>query len=445
MVNEIRNLTHGPIFKQLLKMAMPLMAINFLQMAYTLTDMAWLGHLSSKDIAAVGAIGIVIWLLESLALTTKRGAEIKIAQHIGANLLSEARKYASHNLSISFIMGITISFLLWVFSDPVISLFRLEQDVADLAKNYLQIVCFSFPTVFLSLTFTGIFNGLGRPEIPFYYSSTGFIFNMILDPLLIYGYAGLPRFGIEGAAIATMISQFTVLSLFIWKTKAKGGVLNRFPYFIRLQKKHSFEIFKIGLPNALLSCVHASTNLFTASIASIFGGHIGVMSQTTGGQIEGICWHAADGFSSALGAFVAQNHAAKKTERTIKAYKYTLFALLILGFVVSCFFYFFGNEIFSLFVNEKTAVTAGGDYLKIVAFCQVFMVVEITAMGMWNGYGNSVPPSIVSIIFNVARIPMALLFGKLMGITGVWWALTISCMLKGIVSPVWWYFRYSHK
>jgi Na+-driven multidrug efflux pump len=111
--------------------------------------------------------------------------------------------------------------------------------------------------------------------------------------------------------------------------------------------------------------------------------------------------------------------------------------LFSLGIIVTLSFLFFGKEIFSLFIPETNAINAGGDYLNIVAYCQLFMMLEITTLGIWNGYGKTLPPAIVSITFNLARIPMALMLAPAMGINGVWLAITISAVIKGIISPVW--------
>ena len=440
----IRILTEGKIFKQLIQLAMPIMATGFFQMAYTLTDMAWLGRLGSEEMAAVGAMGIILWFLSSIALLTKVGAEISIAQSIGAKLLEKARIYASHTVTISIILSVFFSVIIFFSMDPVIALFKLNAKLTEMARQYLQITVLALPLVFVTYTFSGIYNGIGRTSIPFYFLAVGLVANMILDPLLIFGLGGFGAMKTRGAAIATVLSEAIVVGLFVWKMKQKNGILDRFPYLVRLQKSYTFFIFKLGAPIAAMNCLFAAINFYMARIASIHGGHLGVMSQTTGGQIEGITWNTSMGFSTALGTFVAQNYAAQKIERTVRAYQYTLLTLLSLGVIITISFFFAGKEIFGIFVLEEPARIAGGEYLFVMAFSQIFMMLEITTMGMWNGYGRTLPPALVSIIFNLARIPLALSLAPIYGITGVWIALTVSSILKGIISPVWWQVVY-HK
>ena len=161
------------------------------------------------------------------------------------------------------------------------------------------------------------------------------------------------------------------------------------------------------------------------------------MSQTTGGQIEGITWNTSTGFSTALGSFVAQNFAASKMNRGNRAFRYTLMMMGALGIVVTLIFVLYGEEIFSLFVPEREAYIAGGEYLLIIGFSQLFMMLEITTQGMFNGIGRTTPPAIISIVFNTLRIPIAMILGNRMGVTGVWWAISLTSIFKGIILLSW--------
>ncbi len=436
--SKIKDLTEGKIYKQLVGLAMPLMATGFIQMAYTLTDMAWVGRLGSRELAAIGAVGIITWITSSLALIGKTSAEISIAQSIGKKKINEAKKYASHAVTISTILSLTFSVLLILAAPVIVSFYKLETDIGTMATNYLQIVMLGIPFFYLSYTFSGIYNGTGNTTIPFYLMSSGLICNMLLDPILIFGIGPFEGRGTEGAALATFLSEVLVFVLFVWQMKRPNGVLDRFTYFVKLKKEYVFRIFKLGTPIALMNGFFAVISFFIARIASEYGGYLGVMSQTTGSQIEGITFIASQGFSVALATFVAQNYAAGKTDRTKKAYRYVLTTLLSLGVIITIVFITLGTEIFGILVPEAEAKAAGGEYLYIMAFCQLFMMLETTTLGMWNGYGKTIPPAVISMVFNFARIPLALWLAPRMGIQGVWWSITISAILKGLVSAGYW-------
>ena len=153
-----KNLTQGPILKQLFTLAMPIMATSFIQMAYSLTDMAWVGRIGSEAIAAVGSVGILTWMSTSISLLNKVGSEVSVGQAIGAQNEQAARAFASHNLTLSLLISLSWGALLFIFATPIISIYELEPHIAKMAVEYLRIIATAFPFVFLSAAFTGIFN-----------------------------------------------------------------------------------------------------------------------------------------------------------------------------------------------------------------------------------------------------------------------------------------------
>ena len=430
----IKNLTHGSINRQLFNLAMPIMATSFIQMAYSLTDMAWVGRLGSEAVAAIGSVGILTWMSGSISLLNKVGSEVSVGQSIGAQNQEDARHFASHNITIALLISICWGALLFILAGPIIRIYELAPHITDNAVTYLRIVSTAMPFVFLSAAFTGIYNAAGRSKVPFYISGTGLILNIVLDPLFIFGF-GL---GTNGAAYATWISQATVCSIFIYQLRFRDALLGSFPFFTQLKKRYTHRILKLGLPVATLNTLFAFVNMFMGRLASEQGGHIGLMTLTTGGQIEAITWNTSQGFSTALGAFIAQNYAARQNIRIIKAYKTTLWMTSIFGTLCTLLFVFYGKEVFSIFVPETEAYLAGGVYMRISGYSQLFMMLEITTQGMFYGTGRTIPPAIISISCNYLRIPLALLFVSIgMGISGIWWSISITSIMKGIIASLW--------
>ncbi len=437
MSSTVRNLTSGNIFKQLMNLAFPIMATNFMQMAHSLLNMAWLGRLNSESVAAVGAVGILLWMVSSVAVLTKIAAEISIAQSVGLKKLKQAGVYASHVTTLIFLIGIAVGLLLFFGNEFIISFFNLQSLISEMAEDYLRTISLALPFYLAAFTFSGIYNGIGRSKVPFYIMGIGLVCNMLLDPLLIFGFGSFEGLGIQGAAIATCIAQMIAFFCFLWKMRYSDQLLGKFHWFIRLRKTYTIQLVKLGIPVAAMNLLFACINLYMARVSAQYAGHIGLMSQTTGGQIEAITWNTCIGFSTALGAFVAQNFAAKQIYRIQKAYRYTLTMMLSLGIFISLGFFFFGENIFGLLVPEKEAMISGGHYLTIMAYSQIFMMLELITQGMFNGLGKTVPPAITSILGNLLRIPLAIYLASYFGVSGVWWAITISSIFKGSILPVW--------
>ena len=229
-----KNLTEGVISRQLFNLAMPIMGTSFIQMAYSITDMAWVGRLGSEAVAAIGAVGILTWMTNSISYLNKVGSEVSVGQSIGAQNVEDARGFASHNLTIALILSLCWGFLLFVLARPIIGFYKLEEPIALNAVEYLRIVASAFPFIFLSAAFTGIHNASGLSKIPFYISGTGLLLNMVLDPLFILGF----HLGTAGAAWATWISQAVVCGLFVYQLKCRNKLFGGFTFLVRLKERY---------------------------------------------------------------------------------------------------------------------------------------------------------------------------------------------------------------
>lgn len=436
-----KDLTTGPILRQLFKLAAPIMATSFVQMAYSLTDMAWVGRLGSEAVAAVGAVGILIWMSTSVSLLNKVGTEVSVGQSIGQRDEQAARAFASHNITIASLIALGWCLLLFVFARPIISLFSLNPAISGISVHYLRLVVFGLPFFIVSATFTGIFNASGRSQIPFAINAVGLVLNMVLDPLFIFAF----DWGTNGAAIATATGQVVVFLLFVHQLKVRRTLFPGLHFYTRLKKRYTHRILHLGLPAALLNLSFAFINMYICKLAASAGGHIGLMTLTAGGQIEAITWNTAQGFSTALGTFVAQNYAAGRVYRVLKAYHTTLWLTGCIGTVCTLLFVFMGEDIFAIFVPERAAYEAGSVFMRIDGYSQIFMMLEITMEGMFYGTGRSIQPAVISIGGNVLRIPLAIYLVALgMGVTGIWWAISLSSILKGACA-FFWFYRLQHR
>ncbi len=441
MKSGINNLTEGNIFSNLLRLALPLMGTSFLQMAYTLLAMSWVGRLgtvqhpeiATKAEAAIGAIGMLLWLTSSIAYLAMIGAEVSVGQSIGAKKIKRAAAFASQATTVAITFGLIWAIILISFAPQILSFFKLAPDITAEAARYMRIIVICLPFQFMSYCFAGVYNGAGRSSVPFRNNAFGLILNMIADPLLMF----VCDLGLHGAAIGNVISQLFVFALFCYQIKGRSSILNNFHFIIRPRWTFLKKILFLGTPVSMMNSIYAFINISLARVASTFGGHIGLMTQTTGGQVEAVTWNTSQGFSTALSAFIAQNYAAGKIERGYKAYTYALRLLIVLGIIVSTAFIFFGKQIFSVIIPEENAIQAGAVYLGIIAFSQIFMMLELTTQGMFNGIGRTVEPAFISITLNALRIPLAYYMASQMGIIGVWWAITISSICKGVILPVW--------
>ncbi|MCU4154699.1 MATE family efflux transporter [Carboxylicivirga sp. A043] len=440
------DLTQGPIFKQLVKLALPIIGTSLMQMAYNLTDMIWLGHLGSNAVASVGGAGFFIWLGMSLLLVTRVGAEVGVSQALGRKEQETAARFARHSLFWAVLLSLVYVAITLLFTPQLIGIFRLSKGVVeDGAILYLRIVSIGFLFTFVNPTFQGIYNGVGNSRLPFYYLLVGLGLNMLLDPILIFGLGFIPALGIKGAAWATVIAQVVVFGIFfirfVWMKEIINPDFKRF----KLSKDISLKIFKLGMPVATESSLFACFALILARMITKWG-DIPIAVQSVGAQIEAISWMTSSGFATALGSFTGQNFGANNWNRIKKGYYTTLGIGIFLGTIVTVSFILFGKQIFSLFLREPEPLQMGIVYLKILAVSQVFMIIEIITRGAFNGIGRTVPPSIIGIVFTGARVPAAMVLSleKYLGMLGIWWAISLSSVVKGI-GLMGWYITVLHR
>ncbi|WP_299554627.1 MATE family efflux transporter [uncultured Porphyromonas sp.] len=428
-MSKVKDLTQGDLTRLLYQQALPIMGTSFVQIAYSFTDMAWLGRLSSEALAAVGVVSVFIWIANSVAWLNKTGCEVTISHCVGSGELTEAGRYASHNVSMSLLVGTLLTIGYALCAEPMVDLYSLEEGVRHDALSYMYVSLIGFPEIFLTATLTGLYNAIGHSKVPFRIMCIGLGCNMLLDPLFIHLFG----WGVQGAALATVISQTVVLFLFVRKAQ-RDKLFDSFPFFVRLRRSYVLRILQVGVPVVLLNVLFAFVSIYMGGVVSRIGGHIGVATMTTGAQIEALTWNTANGVTTALVAIVGQNWAAGHLRRVYEVYRRALTFTLSVGFVGMLAFLLFSEELFSLIVPEREAYIAGGLYLRIVGLSQMFMMLEITTGGLFNGLGKTYLSAGIGIVGTYLRIPIVLLFVSLgWGLEAAWWAICLTSVLKGLV------------
>ena len=422
------------ILSSIVRLSIPILGTSFIQMAYNMIDMIWVGRLGSNAVAAVGTAGFFTWFGTSLVFISKIGAEVFVAQEIGKDNIKERNKYIYNSLFINTIIALIYTIIILIFKRSLIDFFKLgDSEIVTMAIDYLVIISLGMVFYFLNPLFTGIFNASGNSKIPFIINAVGLVFNIVFDPILIFGLFGIKPMGVIGAAIATVLAQIIVTILFVI-TFIRNGYSLSFKNIKYIDKKYIYKICKIGIPTALQNCSFAFFAMIIGRIVASWGA-VAIAVQKVGSQIEAISWMTAEGFGSALTAFVGQNYGAKKYNRILKGYKITMVMSIIIGAFATILLIFCGQSIFSIFIPEEEAIIGGASYLKILGFSQIFMCIEITTAGAFAGLGNTITPSWVGIILTGFRIPLAIILANFinLGIDGVWYSISITSIFKGIL------------
>ena len=426
-MKNVNRLTEGPISKLLIALAIPIMGSSFLQMAYGLVDMIWIGRLGSDAVAGIGTASFFInfgYALNSMIVT---GAGIKVSHSIGSKNYADAADYIKNSFFINFVLFIFFISGLIIFKNGLIGYFELgNSQVESMAKTYLIITGLGLVFKFSNFLFTRILNSFGESKLPFRINGAGVVANIILDPLLIFAL----DMGVAGAALATVIAQALSMFLFLRASKEYFSVKNIFQY--RLSKIK--EILNLGLPIAVQRVLFTGFGILIAKIIAKWGPDA-IAAQKIGLQIESIAYMTAGGLYGAVASFIGQNYGAKKYDRISEGYKTAFFLAGIIGSATTVLFITLPKELISIFIRDPKTLEIGISYLKIIGLSQFFMCIEIISNASFSGIGKPKVPSIVSVIFTGMRIPIAYYLSQesRMGINGVWVSIASTSILKGII------------
>ena len=428
--NAKYNLTEGGILKKLLLIAVPIMGTQFIQMAYNLTDLFWLGRVGSGAVAAAGAAGMYLWLSFGFLLIGRMGAEIGVSQHFGKGDKKSALAFSQNAMIIAGSLGLLFGLAMVVFNRSLIGFFNFrEKEVAAAGAQYILITGIPLPLVFTAAVAVGSFNASGNSRTPFLFNALGLVINVILDPIFIF----ILKMEVKGAAIATIIAQViscTAILAALFVSKARP--FERFSFRFRPDLKKIIRLFKWALPPGLESILYCFLYMLCSRLEASFGADAVAVGKI-GTQIESLSWLIGGGFGTALISFIGQNFGAGKWERIHHGLRIAAAVMAVWGSCITLLFLLFGKNIFSLFLTTPALISLGGRYLFIFAFAQLFTNLEAVASGAFKGTGRTIPPSLASIVSNAASPLLAFIFSRTsLGVTGIWFGITIATIARGL-------------
>lgn len=436
------DLTQGHILQTLTRLALPIMGSSFIQMAYNLFDMKFVGSISYLAVTAVGTATFFVMLSHGLIMLCRVGAEVHVAQSLGKGDEKGAAIYAGTALKLAIVLGVAYSLLGYVFRQQFIDFFRIDDAlVVRMAVQYMEVMVLSLPILFVNFLLVGIFNAGGYSDVPFLANAAGVVVKITMSWSLINGAFGLPALGVRGSAFSTVLAQGTTFIILLFFLKHRKDEYLKFRLLSPFRRDYAARIVKVGGPAALQSFFFSLISTYIGRIVS----NASVMAasvQRIGAQIESVSWMTSSGFATALSAFTGQNYGAGRYERVVAGFKKGTLIVGGIGIFSTLLLMLLPRQLFTIFISEPEEVVGMGiSYLVILGISQLFQSLEISTGGAFNGLGLTHIPSMVNIFFQALRIPAAYyLMSTSLGIDGIWWAISLSTVFKGIVGVFLFYF-----
>ena len=433
------DLTTMPVTKAILKLAGPATASMFFIMLFNIVDAWWVGKLGSKALAGVSAASFILWALEAASTLVSTGVNAMVARFVGAKMIKKASQVVGQGILFSIFLAVILGLGGLILQKKTFLLMGLQGESLTAALDYMTYILIGLITITVSFATDAAFRGMGDTKTPLKIISIALTFNMLLDPLLIFGIGPFPQMDASGAALATVISHglIVIWSIFLLTKRNVNISLEKTPGRL-INPNLIWRIAKIGAPIALSGIMFSVSYMFLTFVITRYGAEP-LAALGLGHRVEGIAYFISVGFSFAAATLVGQNMGAQKIKQAEEAAWQTVgITSLFLG-IICVIFYFFSSQIIQLFINDPAVIREGTNYLKIVALFELFLGFEVVFEGAFSGAGNSIPPMLISVPITWARIPLAFLFADYfnMGSTGIWWAIAITTAAKGILMALW--------
>ena len=420
----------GSIPRQLLLFFFPIWLGTMFQQLYNTVDTLVVGNfVGTQALAAVGATSSFVQLLVGLFVGLCSGAGVIIAQSFGAGDHDEVNRQVHTALALAIAGGAALTVIGLLISRPVLRLMQTPDEIVGMASEYLQIYFLGMIPQMIYNMGTNILRAVGDSKRPLYFLIVASIVNIVLDIVLV---AVIPL-GVAGAAIATVASQVVSAGLTVRCIHGSQGM----PWHlqlknIRMERSVLLAICRIGLPGAAQSALYSISNMTIQSAINGFG-TVAVAAWSVYGKIDFLFWMTVSSFGIAVTTFAGQNFGARQYDRVRRGYFCAIAMTAAWGLCTTLLLVGMARPLFSIFLQEEEVMAIGVNYLRIVGLSQMFMMVEQTSIGAFSGLGRTLYPSVISVTFTSARIPMAVVLSSVMGLSGIWWALSISSMVKGCI------------
>ena len=430
--NRIYLLEEAGVASALLKLGIPTMVGMLISALYNAIDAYFVGGLGMSQMGAVSVVFPIVQIIIGLGMMFGAGASSYISRLLGKGDNGQADKTASTSLFSGLLVGAIIIIGIMIFLDPVLTALGSTETILPYARAYAKI----YVTGSIINVFTVMMNNLltaqGATKFTMKAMLTGSIANVILDPIMIYGM----DLGIEGAAIATVISLCINMALYIGYIAKKKGVLRFSVRNIAPSKTIYAEVLKIGIP-VLLFQLLASTAMGSINTAAKPYGDFAVAAMGAVTRIMTVVTYVVFGFLKGFQPFAGYNYGAKKYERLKKSIRLCMIWSTVFCIVAAIVLFIFADPIVSLFGTDIEMAGIAAKALRLNAVLFITFGFQMVYASLYLAIGKSLVGSVLSLSRQgIFFFPLVLVLPHVMGLTGVVWVQPMADLLTTILTIV---------
>ncbi len=415
-----------PVGKLLISMSLPVMISMLVQALYNIVDSIFVAQVSENALTAVSLAFPVQNLIIAVGVGTGVGINSLLSRRLGERNYEDANATAENGILLAIINWLVFAVLGGLFSEPFFRMFTQNAEIVEMGTQYLQIcTIFSFG-LFMQLTIERIMQSTGVTIYNMITQGVGAIFNIIFDPILIFGLFGMPRMGVAGAALATVLGQILAMGLGILFNHYKNHEVRIYFKGFRPNPRIIREIYQVGVPSIIMQSIATIMTvgmnkillMFTETAVSVFGVYF---------KLQSFIFMPVFGLTNGLIPIVAYNFGARKKARIMHALRDALIyavAIMSLGVLI---FQVFPEQLLAMFKASDVMLSIGVPALRIISISFFGAGVAIVLSSVFQAVGNGV----LSLLMSVARqlvviLPAAYLLAKFFGLNAVWFSFVMA-------------------
>lgn len=438
------NLSEGPITKNMLKFAFPMICGNMLQQLYNVVDTLIVGkYLGTGALAAVGSSYTLMTFLTSILLGMCMGSGAMFSIRYG----EKNRGQLQEDLYVSFFLiaalAVIINVIVFLFIDQIMTLLSVPADTYALMREYLWVIFFGIAATFFYNYFAAVLRALGNSLVPLIFLGISALINIVLDLYFIISLS----WGVAGAAFATIIAQwFSGIGIALY-------CILKCP-FMRIERQHrhfTSATVKEITGASFLTCMQQSVMnlgiLMVQGLVNSFGTVV-MAAFAAAVKIDAFAYMPLQDFGNAFSTFIAQNYGAKKEERIRQGIRSAAGCVVCFSLIVSTLVVLFAERLLLLFIKqEETEVLAVGmSYLRIVGVFYFGIGTLFMLYGLYRAINRPGMSLVLTIISLGSRVALAYLLSPIpsIGVHGIWWAIPIGWFLADATGIIYYIYYTRH-
>ncbi len=415
-----------PVGRLMLSMSLPIMISMLVQALYNIVDSIFVAKVSEDALTAVSLAFPIQTLMIAVGAGTGVGIKALLSKSLGEKEFEKANSSANNGIFLAFFSFVLFVVIGLCFTALFYNVQTNNADIRQYGKDYLYIVSIASLGLFMQMTFENLLQSTGKTVYSMYTQGLGAIINLILDPCLIFGFGPFPKMGVSGAALATVIGQFSAAALgLVLNMKVNKEIvvsLKKYPPKLKMIKK----IYAVGLPSIIMQSIGS---VMTYSLNKILIGYSETAVAVLGVyfKLQSFIFMPVFGLNNGYIPIVAYNYGARKKKRMIQAFKYgSIYAVSIMA-VGMILFLTIPKILLGFFDASDEMLEIGVPALRIISLHFVIASFSIMMISTLQALGRGVYSMIVSFSRQIiVLLPVAYLLSKFIGLRAIWWAFPIA-------------------